>query len=107
MCTGLEPLLAGMGASAGVASLGATALGALGVGALAKQVMPKAPQAPAVAPPEKPPQPTANPVRNAVAAVGNTQMGGPAVGNAGTFLSGPAGVDPKTLTLGRNTLLGQ
>jgi hypothetical protein len=34
------------------------------------------------------------------------QAGG-APGVAQTFLAGPTGVDPKTLRLGRNTLLGQ
>jgi hypothetical protein len=48
MCTGLEPLLLGMGASAGVASVGATAIGALGAGLAAKSLM-KQPQAPAAA----------------------------------------------------------
>lgn len=109
MCTGLEPLLAGLGASAGVASLGASVLGGLGTSFLAKQFMPKAPQAPAVLPPEKPPQPSEAPVRKAIgtAGGGGPAVGGPGgVGNASTFLTGSVGVDPRTLQLGRNTLLG-
>jgi hypothetical protein len=33
--------------------------------------------------------------------------GGAMAGNAGTFLTGPSGIDPSTLNLGKNTLLGQ
>lgn len=28
-------------------------------------------------------------------------------GNSSTFLTGPAGIDPSTLNLGRNTLFGR
>lgn len=33
--------------------------------------------------------------------------GGAMAGNAGTFLTGPSGIDPSTLSLGKNVLLGQ
>lgn len=112
MCTGLEPIFLGMGASAGTAAALATATGALGGGLLAGKVLsPKQPDTPAsvAQPPEKPPAPAKQPDRQALdganAAAG--LPGGPLAGNASTFLTGPGGVPTGSLDLGRNTLLGQ
>lgn len=101
------PLIAGAAASA----LGGSALTALAVGAGAGMLagafnQPKMPQIPA---PEKPPQASKTPDRNAVLA-GNaaaTLPGGAMAGNASTFLTGGSGIDSGTLNLGRNVLLGQ
>jgi hypothetical protein len=107
MCTGLEPILLGMGASAGVASIGASALGGLGASMLAKQFMPKPPSAPPIAPATPPPQASAAPDRQAGGMLpGGAMMGGPMNGNQSTFLTGSTGVDQKSLKLGNNTLLG-
>lgn len=114
MCTGLEPVFLGMGASAGTAAALATATGAVGAGALASKVLtPKMPQI-NIPKPEAPPketksqaakQPdrTASVVANAAAA----SPGGALSGNSATFLTGPSGIDPALLNLGKNTLLGQ
>ena len=62
-------------------------------------------------PPPPPPQmaraPDAIAVRNS--GVANQQIkgaGGGQSGASGTFLTGPGGVDPNSLTLGKKTLLG-
>jgi hypothetical protein len=119
MCTGLEPLLVsalGMTAGATSTALTATALGAAGAGALAKKVLPKAPAAEASAAtaaakqaPEAPPAKVQAPERPKVVQNNATAAGrgGAMAGNSSTFLTGPSGVDPSTLNLGRNTLLGQ
>lgn len=110
MCTGLEPLLLGLGASSASVGALATGLGAAGVGILgshiAKQLAPKTP-APTIATPEKPPQATKAPDRTAMlAANASAAMPGAMRGNSSTFLSGTGGIDMSTLNLGRNTLLG-
>lgn len=50
--------------------------------------------------------PQAAAVRANVAGNGGAPTGGPGGGTASTFLSGTGGVDPSTLTLGKNALLG-
>lgn len=108
MCTGLEPLLLGLGASSASVGALATGLGAAGVGILgshiAKQLAPKTPTIPT---PEKPPQATKAPDRTAMlAANASAAMPGAMRGNSSTFLSGTGGIEMSTLNLGRNTLLG-
>lgn len=87
---------------------------AMMIGALAsaassvKSLTTKSPKA-TVPEPEKPPQATKAPSREPMLAA-NTMAASPAgamSGNSGTFLTGPSGVDPSSLNLGRNTLLGQ
>ena len=57
--------------------------------------------------PEKPPQATKTANRDAAVA-GNTPLPGSSMsGNAGTFLTGPGGINPGSLNLGRNKLLGE
>lgn len=59
--------------------------------------------------PEKPKQGAQAPDREGIVRA-NTMggmPGGAMAGNAGTFLTGPSGIDPSTLNLGKNTLLGQ
>ncbi|OZI23741.1 hypothetical protein CAL26_09940 [Bordetella genomosp. 9] len=59
-----------------------------------------APTAP-TPPPQKSKAPTAAQFRDANSATENTQGGTPS-----TLLTGPTGVDPNALQLGKNTLLG-
>ena len=89
----LLPILQGVGAAATIAS----AFGGKGG------------DAPKVQAPEKPPQATKQPDRNAIsgANAAAAMPGGPMAGNASTFLTGAGGVNPGTLDLGKNTLLGQ
>jgi hypothetical protein len=63
----------------------------------------------AVQKPEPPPQASKQPKREAAvtANAAAAGMGGAMAGNSSTFLTGPQGVDPSTLNLGRNSLLGQ
>lgn len=103
---GIEAALLSLGASAGTAaaaSLGATALGGIGA---AKALTAKAPSVNIPAP-EKPPQASKAPDRTAAAAANASTAGGAMRGNSSTFLTGPSGIDPQTLNLGKNTLLGQ
>lgn len=111
MCTGLEPLLVeGLGMTAGAASTAAaaTAIGAAGAGLAASQVLkPKMPTA-AVATPMTPPQVTKAADRTTMLATNAAaaRPGGAFAGNSSTFLTGASGIDARSLTLGRNTLLG-
>lgn len=107
---GIETALLAMGASAGVASavsLGATALGA--AGAIKALKAPKAPEVKPLTAADKPPAKAKAPDRPAISRANAAAAGpgGAMSGNSGTFLTGPSGVDPSTLTLGKNTLLGQ
>lgn len=109
---GIETALLAMGASAGVASAvgtGATILG--GLGALkGMRDLSKAAKTPAVKPltaADRPPAAAKAPDRPAMARTNAAAAAGPGGGASGTFLTGPSGVDPSTLNLGRNTLLGQ
>jgi len=76
---------------------------------LASSMMPKTPDIPAPATPAAVPQsqaaktPTADTVQGQMAGAG--QAGG-SPGVAQTMLTGPSGVDPASLNLGRNSLLG-
>lgn len=82
-----------------------TAAWAIG-GALASQtLMAKQPSTPAPQAPSAPPQPTKQPDQAAARKNGGL---GAATGQAGTgtMLTGAAGVDPASLALGKNTLLG-
>lgn len=77
-----------------------------------KSLTQKAPKAPEVKPltaADKPPAKAKAPDRPAIgkANAAAAGPGGAMSGNSGTFLTGPSGVDPSTLNLGRNTLLGQ
>lgn len=67
-------------------------------------------KAPAYTPPPDPPQPARSPEVQAVASetkgMGQAGGSGGTPGAAQTMLTGPGGVDPKTLLLGKNTLLG-
>lgn len=71
-------------------------------------MMAPSPQMPQAAAPQKPPQmpktPEIAPMKrqNAMGA-----LTGPFAGAASTFLTGPKGIDPATLSLGKSTLLGQ
>lgn len=68
----------------------------------------KAPKPAAPAPaPQASKVPDAAGVRAGEAANGGAPASGPGGGTASTFLSGAGGVDPNSLTLGRNALLGQ
>src|SRR4051812_41110057 len=110
MCTGLEPLLvSGLGLTAGAASTAAlaTGLGAAGAGLLGSKLLTPKVQTPVVTTPEKPPQATKAPDRSVFQAANMAAARGAFAGNAGTFLTGPSGIDAGTLSLGRNTLLGQ
>jgi hypothetical protein len=87
---------------------------AYGVAALAggylaaKSMAPDIPQ-PQATSPTAPPSKQANGKQPDTKAMGaaNANASGVNAGPASTFLTGPAGIDPSTLTLGRNTLLGQ
>lgn len=107
---GIEAAALALGASAGTAaavSLGATALGGL---AAVKTLTdkPKAPPVTPVTAADKP-QATKGPDRAVVNAQNTalTAAAGAKAGNAGTFLTGPSGIDASTLNLGKNTLLGE
>lgn len=108
MCTGLEPMFLGLGASAGTAATLATATGIFGASKLAGSLL-TGEQSAKVATPEKPPQVAKAPDRKAIsdASMMAAMPGGPMAGNAGTFLTGPGGVPSGSLELGKNTLLGQ
>lgn len=71
-------------------------------------MMPKPPKID-IPKPEKPPQASKTPDRSGVvqANAGAALPGGSLAGNSGTFLTGPSGIDPSALNLGKNTLLGQ
>ncbi|HSV48352.1 MAG TPA: hypothetical protein VLJ58_21365 [Ramlibacter sp.] len=58
---------------------------------------------------DKPPAAAKAPSRPATSTANAAAAGpgGAMSGNSGTFLTGPSGVDPSTLNLGKNTLLGQ
>ena len=103
---GIETAFAALASSLGTAgAVGATLAG----GALLGKAVSSKPKMPALPAPEKPPQATKAPDRQAVVA-GNAAAAGPGgalAGNSSTFLTGPAGIDPSTLNLGKNTLLGQ
>jgi hypothetical protein len=112
MCTGLEPFVAALfGTGAGtLATAGiASGLGAAGAGLVGGQLLQPKIKMPAIPTPEKPPQATKAPNRTAILTpnAAGSRPGGAFSGNSGTFLTGPSGIDPATLNLGRNTLLGQ
>lgn len=91
-----------------VAMMGAAAVGGM---ALSSAMSPKMPT-PQVPDPVKPPQASQAskaPDRAPMVAANKAAAGpgGALSGNIGTFLTGPAGIDPSTLNLGKNVLLGQ
>lgn len=92
MCTGLEPML----------------LGAAGAAAASSLLAPKTPSV-EIPQPTKPPQASKAPDRAATVATNKAAAGpgGAMSGNSGTFLTGASGIDPSSLNLGKNTLLGQ
>lgn len=85
---------------------------AAAVGSAAYTLSQGAPKAPAIAAPPTPPQMASAP--DAQGTLASVQAGGAAPGGGGgpgggvasTLLTGGAGVDPATLSLGKNTLLG-
>ena len=109
---GIEAALIALGASATTAA-GVSAVATLaGTAMAASKLMKGAPKAPEVKPltaADKPPAQAKAPDRPAISKANATAAGpgGAMSGNSGTFLTGPSGVDPSTLNLGRNTLLGQ
>ncbi len=70
---------------------------------LASKNQPQMPNVPAVAPPQAAKAPNVQGIVGGLQ--GQGQGGGP--GLAQTFLTGPSGVDPNALKLGKPTLLGQ
>lgn len=110
MCTGLEGLLVSAGASAGTAAAISTGVSVLGGLATVKSLTdkPKMPDVQTITAADKP-QAAKGPERTAINAQNSALVAaaGAKAGNAGTFLTGPLGIEPSTLNLGRNTLLGQ
>lgn len=103
--------MAAMSTVLAVASLAATGYSAYSQQQTAKKgiasqerMAQEAIQAQANQKPDAKPQASKTPDRPAMSAA-NAAMG--AKGNSGTFLTGPSGVDPSTLNLGKNTLLGE
>lgn len=91
-----------------LAMMGMAAAGGM---AVASMMAPKAPKA-NIPTPEAPPaakQPAATADRNSAVTANATAAlpGGAMAGNSGTFLTGAGGIDPSSLNLGKNTLLGQ
>lgn len=76
-----------------------------GVGgmALGKMMTPKMPSIPE---PAKPPQASRAPDRQAIR-TSNAGNAGMVSSGSSTMLTGPSGIDPAMLNLGRNSLLGQ
>jgi len=96
--------MSGAISASSLAMMGAAAVGGM---ALAKSMTPKMPT-PQIPTPEKPLQATKQPDRAlAGAGVKAAAAAAPGMGNAGTFLTGPLGIDASALSLGKNTLLGQ
>jgi hypothetical protein len=91
-----------MGIEVGLAALG---------GLMASKMLAPAMAKPTVTAPEPPPKPaqsTKAPDRVAITAANrDAAASGPMAGNSSTFLTGPSGIDPSTLNLGKNVLLGQ
>lgn len=85
------------------------AIAAMGSAAASVYTAMNQPKPPGVQAPVKPPQASKTPDQAGIASknLSDALPGGPLTGNAGTFLTGAGGVDPSTLTLGKNTLLGQ
>lgn len=120
MCTGLEPLFLGMGASAGTAATLATATGALAGASALKSVSgansaakaqdrataQAAAQAKATADAADQAFNKANGKQPNVQGLYNDNVAAGKGGVSGTLLTGPQGIDPKTLLLGKSTLLG-
>lgn len=90
------------------ATLATAAATAVGTIAVTQALKPKTPGV-NIPTPEKPPQASKGPDRGAINAanVAAAAPGGALSGNSGTFLTGPLGVDPGSLNLGKNKLLGQ
>jgi len=87
--------------------MGAEVAGALAGVAINYMLAPKQPKIPDPVAPPPPPQasqmPNMNVIQKQLAGAG---QGGGAPGIGQTMLTGPGGVDPNQLTLGKNTLLG-
>lgn len=71
-----------------------------------QQNKPQAPQAPQ-APTPPPQQAQAPQMQGIVAGLKGTGQAGGAGGVGSTFLTGPGGIDPNALKLGKTTLLGE
>lgn len=93
----------GISASTVLIAAGAAAVGAVAATALAPK--PKGPGAPPA--PEKPPQQAKAPEMGALRRQNQVAEGGPGMSSNSTLLTGPTGVNPGMLNLGRATLLGQ
>lgn len=110
---GIETALLALGASAGTAATVGTigsVLGAVGtigqVAGLAKGQ--KAPKVDQVQTPDTPKtQEAKTPDRNASLNANAAAATGAQAGNSSTFLTGPSGVDPLQLLLGKSALLGE
>jgi hypothetical protein len=92
-----------MGIETAIMAIGAAASAASAI----KSLTTKAPKAPTIQPltaADKPPAAAKTPDRPMISKA-NAAAG--AGGPSSTFLTGPSGVDPSTLNLGKNTLLGQ
>jgi hypothetical protein len=84
----------------------------MGGGGSAAPAAPAPAPAPAPAAPEKPPREFNNPLKNAdtgaveSSASQTAKAGKPQAASSDTMLTGQVGVDPASLALGKNTLLG-
>lgn len=79
------------------------------VGLAASSMMKQSPKMPTAAEPTAPPQAAQRPDQQAMRSNAAGNAGGPrptSAGNQGTQLTGPSGVSPDMLTLGKSTLLG-
>lgn len=108
---GIETALVSLGMSAAAAGTAATAITAVGAGMAAGQLMKPSQQMPTIAPVTPPPAAQAGKTADRTAMLAaNTaaaRPGGAFAGNSSTFLTGAGGIDTRSLTLGRSTLLGQ
>lgn len=78
-------------------------------GAVAAAALTPSPKTPALQKPEAPPQPQAAKMPDASAIARGQAGAGQAGGSPGvaqTFLTGPGGIDPSLLQLGKTSLLG-
>lgn len=98
--------LAGTAFSAAQAGMLGATIGSSLLGGQEQQQQPQQQlqQAPALPDQQAAKTPTSTSIQSGM--IGTGQAGG-APGAASTLLTGPGGIDPKTLTLGKNTLLGQ
>lgn len=88
-------------------SAGISAGGWAVIGLVAGSLLSQKPNPPAPPPPAAPPQESKRPdAGNVLSDMSGRGQAGGAPGVAQTFLTGPGGIDPEGLKLGRTTLLG-